>query len=79
MKAFFSGFWEGFKEFGHNINTLVNSILLSVVYVFGVGFTSIAARLVGKRFLVTETTEEDTYWEDLDPEKKPIEEHYRQF
>lgn len=79
MKDFFKGFKEGFKEFGHNINMLVNAVLLTLVYVIGVGSTSVFARLVGKRFLMTETADEESYWEDLDPEKKPMDEHYRQF
>lgn len=79
MRAFFSGFKKGFQDFGHNLSGLVNTILLSIVYVLGVGITSIIARLSGKRFLVTEPSDEETYWQDLNLETKKIEEYYRQF
>jgi hypothetical protein len=70
---------HGFKEFGENITLMINSLLLSVVYFFGVGFTAIFARIVKKHFLETKLSEEKTYWKELDLEKKPIEEYYRQF
>jgi len=79
MRTFFNGFKAGFQDFGHNISGLVNSILLSAVYVFGVGLTSVAARLFGKRFLVTEPSDDETYWQDLNLETKKMEDHYRQF
>ncbi len=80
MKKFYKGFRKGFTNFGHNIGLVVNSVLLLIVYVLGVGFTSICAKLAGKRFLDTEILEDaDTYWHDLDLKKKPEEEYYRQF
>jgi len=66
------------KEFGIGVSVIVNSLLLSIVYVAGVGFTSLFAKLVGKRFLETKK-KKDTYWSDLDLKKKPLEEYYRQF
>lgn len=79
MRAFFSGFKEGFQEFGHNLNTLINTVLLTVVYIIGVGLTSVAARLFGKRFLVTEPSDDETYWQELNLETKEMEEYFRQF
>ncbi len=79
-KQFLVGFREGLKEFGYNINLIVNSILLSMVYLAGVGSTSIIARLVGKRFLDVELSKSrESYWSDLDMKKRPIEDYYRQF
>ena len=79
-KQFLVGFREGLKEFGYNINMIINSVLLSVVYLFGVGFTSILARLAGKRFLDVELSESrESYWSDSNLKKKPIEDYYRQF
>lgn len=80
LRQFYKGFQNGFKDFSHNISLIVNSVLLSIVYVLGVGFTSIFAKLVGKHFLDTNISEDtETYWRDLDLKKKPIEEYYRQF
>lgn len=78
MKEFFSGFQKGMKDFGHKISAIVNSALLLVVYVFGVGITSIIAKIVGKSFLDTKM-KKDTYWNHLDLKKKPMEKYYRQF
>lgn len=80
VKLFFSGFKKGTKDFGHNITLIINSILLSTVYFIGVGFTSIFAKLFGKKFLETKISRKTkTYWSDLNLKKKPIEEYYRQF
>lgn len=78
--TFIKSFKIGFKEFGENIVFLVNSILLSIVYIFGVGITSIIAKLSKKTFLDTKIDKKaKTYWCDLNLDKKPIDEYYRQF
>ena len=50
-KNHYKGFKEGMNDFGHNLSGIVNAVLLSVVYIAGVGPTSILAKLSGKRFL----------------------------
>jgi len=79
IKEFFKGFQKGMHMFGNNVGHIVNSALLLLVYVAGVGITSIIAKLSGKRFLDTKLSEKDTYWSELDLKKKPEEEYYRQF
>ena len=80
LKQFFKGFQKGSKNFGYNISMIINSILLSIVYLIGVGFTSIFAKLLGKHFLDMKLSKKTkTYWLDLNLKKKPIEEYYRQF
>jgi len=64
--------------FGQNIAVLVNSVLLAFVYIFAVGPTSIAARLMKKRFLEARFSK-STYWSDLSLKKKKIDDYYRQF
>ncbi|MBI2543297.1 MAG: hypothetical protein HYW24_03865 [Candidatus Aenigmarchaeota archaeon] len=77
---FFRGFQKGMKGFGLNISTIVNTVLLSVVYVVGVGLTSILAKISKKRFLeMTISEEKETYWDELNLKKKSMEEYYRQF
>jgi hypothetical protein len=75
---FFKGIKEGMKEFGQNITIIVNSILLSIVYLIGVGPTSIIAKIFGKSFLQKELVKE-TYWTDLNLEKEDKDNYYRQF
>jgi len=78
-KQFFSGFKKGMNDFGTNISTIINSVLLSLVYISGAGFTSLIAKLFGKHFLDMKASKRKTYWSDLNLKKKPIEEYYRQF
>ena len=74
------GFKEGFARFGEYIASVVNTVLLIIVYVFGVGISAILAKLVGKSFLETKIdSKSNTYWEDLNLEKEPLENYYRQF
>tara|TARA_Y100000034_G_C6837309_1_gene378500 strand:- start:62 stop:298 length:237 start_codon:yes stop_codon:yes gene_type:complete len=78
MKTFFRGFGKGMKEFGQTISTVINTILLLPVYFVGVGFTSIFARILKKRFLETKMSK-DSYWSELNLKKKEMKEYYRQF
>ena len=80
MKEFIIGFNKGQKSFGEQIAIIVNSVLLSFVYFIGVGLTSIFAKIFGKHFLDLEINgKRNSYWEDLNLNKKPVEEYYRQF
>ncbi len=79
-KQLFVGFKAGFGKFGHNLSLIVNSLLLSVVYLLGVGSSSIIAKIFGKHFLNLKVDKKkDSYWSELDLKNKPIEEYYRQF
>ena len=80
MKSFLINFKEGQKLFGETISGIVNLIVLSIVYFLGVGITSIIAKVVGKRFLEKRLDKNAaTYWQDLNLNKKPLEDYYRQF
>jgi len=80
MSDFASGLKKGFKDFGQLIAVLINSALLAIVYIIGVGVTSIIAKLSHKHFLETKTeSKAKTYWSDLKLKKKPLDEYYRQF
>lgn len=80
IKEFFKGFYSGFKNFGQNISIIVNSLLLGIVYLAGVGLTAILAKFAKKQFLDIKTAKEKkTYWSDLNLKKENIEKYYRQF
>ena len=78
-KQLFSGLKEGQKLFGETLASLVNSILLTFVYIIGVGLTSITSKIFKKKFLKLQPDNSSTYWEELNLSKKPMEEYYRQF
>jgi hypothetical protein len=66
--------------FSSRLSLLVNSLLLFFVYIIGVGFSSLIAKITGKQFLTLHLDKKAaTYWEHLDLKKKPIKEYYRQF
>ena len=74
------GFKKGYKEFNQNIIAIVNSTLLSIVYLIGVGITSIISKIARKRFLdVSISKDKTSYWENLDLRKEAIEKYRRQF
>jgi len=80
LKPFFIGVKEGQKEFGEDVAFLVNLALTGVVYFIGVGLTSLFAKLGGKKFLtLAPDADAQTYWEDLNLDKKEKEAYYRQF
>tara|TARA_Y100000310_G_scaffold262419_1_gene272084 strand:- start:8625 stop:8876 length:252 start_codon:yes stop_codon:yes gene_type:complete len=79
-KQFFRGFRKGMNNFGQNIAIIINSALLFIVYLIGIGFTSIIAKIFRKHFLETKISKtKTTYWSDLNLKNKPIKEYYRQF
>lgn len=80
IKDFFRGIKIGFGNFGQNIATLVNTLLLSIVYFVGVGITALFSKVVRKRFLDLKLDKKrKSYWKTLNLKKRPIEEYYRQF
>ena len=79
-KEFFNGIKEGQKAFGEDIASIINFILLTIVYFIGVGLTSIFAKIFSKHFLELNIDKNvNSYWENLNLEKKKKEEYYRQF
>ena len=78
LKQFFNGFQKGIKGFSDNISTIINFILLSMVYLIGIGLTSITAKIFGKHFLDMKN-KKDSYWHNLKLKNKNIEEYYKPF
>ena len=80
IKQLLKGFKRGLGLFGENISTIVNTLLLFVVYLIGIGLTSIFAKITGKVFLEMKLSSKvDTYWLDLNQKVKSDDEYYRQF
>lgn len=73
-----NGLKKGLKDFAGLIAVIVNTFLLLVVYLIGVGATTIVAKLTGKHFL-QKKLDKKTYWTDLNLKKEKMEEYYRQF
>jgi hypothetical protein len=80
LREFLKGFKEGSESFVSNIKVIINSILLSVVYILGIGITSIFAKIFGKHFLDMKLSGRgETYWSELNLKKRQEDEYYKQF
>lgn len=77
VKLFFKGFYNGFKSFGLWISTIINFILLMIVYFVGVGLTSVIGKVFKKEFL--NFKKERTYWKTRKSKKPSIDENKRMF
>lgn len=52
------------------IVSVINFILLSIVYCIGIGFTALFAKILKKKFLETDKRiEQKTYWKDVRKKK----------
>lgn len=79
MNKFFTGFKDGMKNFGTTISIIVNSILLFIVYIVGVGLTFLFSKIFRKKFLDTKPENVKSYWKELNLKNQTKEECYRQF
>ena len=73
----FKKFYSGMKLFGENIGIIVNSILLLIVYIFGVGLTKIIVLIMRKSLIDTKLSA-SSYWKPINL-KKNLDSFYRQF
>ena len=78
--GFFTGLKGGMKSFGECLSTIVNTVLLLIVYIIGVGFTSLFAKISRKHFLESGTSKKrKSYWIKLSLKKEKIGNYYKQF
>lgn len=78
MNEFIEGLRTGIKRFGEYVSTIINAVLLFIVYIIGVGITSMGAKIFRKHFLDKEMSN-TSYWSTLDVKKEHMERYYRQF
>jgi hypothetical protein len=80
LKDFIAGWKKGQKEYGQILGNIVNAILLTLVYIVGVGITSIFSKILNKHFLELKfEPSKNSYWEELNLTKQNLESYYRQF
>jgi hypothetical protein len=79
-KSFFSGFKDGFTEFGHFMTDAANYFMLSIVYFFGVGFVSLVAKISGKQFLkLKKSGKKESCWVEKKTGGSDLDSYYKQF
>ena len=74
---FFKGLKAGFGTIPHFVSKVVNFILLSIVYLVGLGPVAIIGKLTGKSYL--DLKKSGSTWVDRSKDKKNEEDIYRQF
>jgi len=80
LKSFFKRFKNGTHDFAMAISSIINVILLSLTYLIAVGLTSVAGKLVKKRFLnIDLSKKKKSYWSNLNLKVKKIEEYYKRY
>ncbi|MBU1118954.1 hypothetical protein KKH43_03680 [Patescibacteria group bacterium] len=75
---FFKNYKKGLHFFGESISAIVSSVLLTFVYIVGVGCTAVVARVARKRF-IDYNLDKKTFWKEVDSREKTKEEYLRQF
>lgn len=66
--------------FGERTSALVNAILLTIVYICGVGTMSVLAKITGKKFLDLEIDkDQQSYWRETEKQTDTLYRYYRQF
>jgi len=78
--SFIKGFKSGFKDFGHLINNIINTTLLTILYIIGIGPTALILKIFNKKLLsLKKENVQDSYWEKYDLSTEPEDNYYRQF
>jgi len=78
VKNIWESFSNGFKEFGHDVASVVNFLLLLIVYIVGVGPVSVISKILRKRFLDLKFKQKRSLWVERKPIQN-IDEYYRPF
>jgi hypothetical protein len=76
--SFFGGFKLGFTSFGHRVNSVVTAAVLVMVYVIGIGFTTLLGRIAGKKFMDMNPGGE-SYWTDVEQKEETLDDCRRSF
>ena len=80
LKLLFKGFIEGFHEFGFTVSTILNFVLLSIVFIFGIGLVSIYTKLTNKKVLPLKAEiQENSYWTNKKNRNATIEDSLKPF
>jgi hypothetical protein len=80
LNTLLRGFKTGFKQFSESINKLVNTLLLSVAYLTGVGIVALISKIQKKKLLLLKhDKKKDSYYQGLMLSTKQKKEYYRQF
>ena len=61
------------------MSSVVNFVLLAIVYFISIGIVSIVSKLFGRHFLALKKQNRKTNWDENKLAKQPLEQYYRTF
>lgn len=79
MRIFIRGFKKGFSAHGKNLALLVSSLMLSFVYVFGIGMTAMFAKITKKKLIDVGPGKKKSYWAKIRLSTERLDNYYKQF
>ena len=79
LKKTFNAIKSILEAIAKAISSIVNFILLALVYFIGIGIVSISMKLFGKHFLELKKKNSKSSWQEHKVEKQPLESYYRTF
>lgn len=79
IRLFLKSFFEGMKSVGMHISTVVNAVLLTLIYIFGVGVATFFMRIKRTSLLSVRKKSKSSYYTTKKIETEKIEDYYRQF
>ena len=79
LKDVWSSLKPVLEPVGKALSSIVNFVLLGLVYFIGIGVVSTASKLFRKHFLELKKTDKKSNWHEHRVEKQPLEKYYRTF
>jgi len=79
LKKIFKAIKSTLEPIAKAISSIVNLILLALVYFIGIGIVSIVMKLFGKHFLELKKKNRSSNWQEHRVTKQPLENYYRTF
>ena len=79
LKKIWGAVKKALEPFSKVMNSIVNFVLLSIVYFAGIGVVSVCAKIFGKHFLELKKNNRKSGWHPHKLEKEALEKYYRTF
>ena len=79
MKKLFKILWAGWKSFAHALGVINTKLILSILYIFMVGFVSIVLFVLRKDLLERKRASKLSFWKTKEPQKLDINIYKHQF
>ena len=79
LKLFLKGFFDGFRITGVFVSTIINFLLLCVVYLVGIGAAAIITKISGISLMTLGKKQKSSYYLNKKIGRGKIDDYYNQF